>query len=139
MTSTILIVDDFRAYRSYVRKILQGNPEFRVIGEAGDGLTAVQKASEMQPDVILLDINMPALSGLDAIRLIQKVSPSSRVIFVTAQTKPELIRKAFEYGASAYLDKMCVEDELISALRCVMDNMLFLGTDSLAEELGPVQ
>ena len=139
MTSTILIVDDFRAYRSYVRKILQGNSEFRVIAEAGDGLIAVQKASEMQPDVILLDINMPALSGLDAIRIIQKVSPGSRVVFVTQQTDPELIREAFEHGAAAYLNKMCIADELVPALRCVVDNMLFLGKYSFAEELGPVQ
>lgn len=139
MPSTVLIVDDFAEYRDYVRKLLKETPEFVIVGEASDGMAAVQRAAEMQPDMILLDIGLPTLSGLEAIRVIQNVSPRSRVIFITQQTAPELIREAFECGASAYLSKLYIADELKSALRCVMEGVLFLGKYSLAEELGPVQ
>ena len=139
MPSTVLVVDDFAEYREYLCKLLNQNSDFVVVGEAPDGMAAMQRAAETQPDIILLDIGLPSLGGLDAIGLIQKVSPRSRVVFITQQAAPEVIRAAFERGASAYLSKFYVADELRCALRCVMEDVLFLGKYSLGDELGPVQ
>jgi len=138
MPSTVLVVDPLAEYRSYIRKLLGGNPEYYIVGEA-DGIPAVQRAAEMQPDIIVLDMGLATLSDLNAICLLQEASPRSRILLMALEAAPELIREAFERGASAYVSKLYIADELESALRCVFGDVLFLGKYSAAEELAAVQ
>src|SRR5215469_7475570 len=85
----ILIADDFAEWRIRVRSMLQARAEWEVIGEACDGLEAIQRTKELHPDIVLLDIGMPILNGIEAAQLIRQESPSSRVIFVTQENDEE--------------------------------------------------
>jgi DNA-binding NarL/FixJ family response regulator len=89
----ILIVDDFEPLRSWVRSILQAHPEWKIVGEACDGAEAVQKATELQPDIILLDLGLPTLNGIDAAKMILQRCPHSRIIFLTQNQDREVVRR----------------------------------------------
>ena len=90
----ILVVDDFEPWRSKVREILQARPEWTIVSEACDGPEAVQKATALQPDIILLDFGLPTLNGIEAAKLIQQRCPESRIIFLTANEDKELMSEA---------------------------------------------
>lgn len=139
MPHTVLIVDHYSEYRQYVRKLLQEYPDLTVVGEAEGGAVAVQKAKELQPDIVLLDVDLPELSGLAAISLILEASPESEVIFVTQISEPEIIRAAFAKGASAYLTKVHFADEVATALRCVLQGMFFLGNNPWIKTLADTE
>ena len=94
-----LVVDDFSSFRRRVCWMLEENPEVRLIGEAADGAEAVQKAVESQPDLILLDSDLPKLSGIEAARQIRKVVPKSKILFVSQDSNPEVVQAAFQLGA----------------------------------------
>jgi DNA-binding NarL/FixJ family response regulator len=123
MVATVLIVDDFEPFRHYLRWALQGNPGFHIVGEAADGMTAVEKAEELKPDIILIDIAMPSLNGLEAARQIRGVSPSSKIVFVTEHESTFIVRYALELGARGYLIKSHSAAELLTAMEAV-----FLGS-----------
>ena len=112
----ILVVDDSSPWRARVRSILQKVPEWEIIFEATDGLEAVQKAAELRPDIVLLDIGLPHLNGIEAARGIRQESPESQVIFVTTNSSPDVKRAALETGAVAYLAKQDASGELIPAI-----------------------
>jgi DNA-binding NarL/FixJ family response regulator len=84
---------------------LGNNPNIRIICEVSDGAQAVKKANELQPDLILLDIGLPSLNGIEAARQIRGLSPKSKIIFVTQETSPEVVTEALEAGASGYVVK----------------------------------
>lgn len=123
-----LIVDDFEQYRNAIRRVLQRRSRFRIVGEASDGLEAVRIASELLPDLILLDISMPKLGGIDACRRIRKLSPESKILFVTAEPSAELLDEAFRLGAHGCLHKLDVAGELFEAVDAVMEGELFSST-----------
>ena len=112
----ILVADDFAEWRVRVRSVLQTNPELHVIGEACNGLEAVQKASALRPDIILLDIGMPVLNGIEAAAQIRQASPATRVIFVTLNDDEGIWTAAFLAGAEQYLLKTNVASELLPAV-----------------------
>ena len=119
-SSRILIVDDSRAWRQTVRLFLQIHLDLVIIGECSDGLEAVQKSEELQPDLILLDIGLPNLNGLEAARQIRKVAPASRILFLTSYRWPEIVQEAMSVGALGFVLKVKASHELLPAIRTVL-------------------
>src|SRR5215510_8985925 len=96
----ILVVDDFAPFRRSVRSDLERTLDFQTIWEAANGLEAIQKARELQPDLILLDISMPELDGIAAAREIRKLAPGAKILFLTENTAQEIVEAALATGAS---------------------------------------
>lgn len=94
----ILVVDDFEPWRRFLCFFVQQNPAWQIIGEASDGLDAVEKSRELQPDLIVLDIGLPTLIGIDAAKQIRQVSPCSRLLFLSENTCPDVMREALRVG-----------------------------------------
>jgi DNA-binding NarL/FixJ family response regulator len=101
----VLTVDDFEAWRCLVRSTLKKNSGFQIIGEVSDGLEAVQKAEELKPDLIVLDIGLPTLNGIEAGRQIRKLSPKSKILFLSENHSPAVAKAALDTGASGYVVK----------------------------------
>jgi len=116
----ILIVDDFAAWRQYVIEKLRENLNFEVIGIASDGLEAVRKAEELQPDLILLDIGLPRLDGIGAARQIHTVAPESKIIFLSQELDLDVARAALSMGGHGFVVKSEAENELFVAIEAVM-------------------
>jgi DNA-binding NarL/FixJ family response regulator len=124
----ILITDDYADWRRQVRSLLQARPEWQVIAEASDGLEAVQKAQAVKPDLILLDIGLPKLNGVEAARRIQQLSPSSRIIFLSQSNDLEIVRAALSAGARGYVRKTDVKRELLPAIDAVLQGKQFVSS-----------
>ena len=122
----ILVVDDFEPFRRFVCSILQARPELQVIAEASDGLQAVQKAEELKPDLILLDIGLPGLNGIEAARLIRKLSINSKIVLVSANHDLDIVQEAFRSGISGYVLKSAALSQLFPALNAVIQGEQFL-------------
>ena len=118
----ILVADDFEEWRVRVRLLLRARPEWRVICEACDGLQAVQKTEELRPDIILLDIGMPILNGIEAAKRIRRGSPTTRIIFVTQDGDPDVRISALATGADAYVLKANAANELLPAIDAALRN-----------------
>jgi DNA-binding NarL/FixJ family response regulator len=116
----VLIVDDFDPFRQFVCSTLGRRPELQVIGEAADGLEAVQKASQLKPDMIVLDIGLPNLNGIAAARQIRKLSPQSRIIFLSQESSADVVQEAFDLGASGYVVKTHAGTSLLAAVETVL-------------------
>ncbi|HEY7095679.1 MAG TPA: response regulator transcription factor [Terriglobales bacterium] len=119
--STLLIVDDFAPWRAYVRQILGDEENWKSISEACDGSEAVEKAANFRPDIILLDIGLPRLNGLEAAKLIHQTSPDSRIIFVSQNSDQEIRALALELGRS-YVLKVHAGSELLDAVVAALDD-----------------
>jgi DNA-binding NarL/FixJ family response regulator len=116
VATRILLVDDFVQWRLAVRTILEAVPGFRIIGEASNGLEAIEKTATLRPDIVLLDIGMPILNGIEAARRIRRVSPQSRVIFLTQEQDSDVKAAALAVGGTAYLLKSTAVGELRPAI-----------------------
>jgi DNA-binding NarL/FixJ family response regulator len=123
----VLVVDDFEPFRRLVAKLLQQQRELQIICEASDGVEAVQKAEEIQPDLILLDIGLPNLNGIEAARRIRRVSPNSKILFVSQETSTDIVRGALASGGSGYVLKTDVRTELLTAINAVLGGKRFIG------------
>ena len=115
-TISVLLVDDHTLFRSGVRSLLQRHPRFDVVGEAADGVDGVKRALQLQPDVILLDLNMPGMSGVETLQLIQQDRPGTAVIMLTVSEEAEDLAAALQAGARGYLIKNIDADYLIRAV-----------------------
>jgi len=113
----VLLVDDHSIVRQGLKEILKRTAEFEVVGEAADGVQAVELAGEVQPDVVLMDLIMPNKDGIDATREILEAVPNTRVLVLTASTADDAIIDALAAGASGYLQKVCGREELLAAIR----------------------
>jgi CheY-like chemotaxis protein len=121
-----LIVDDNSVFRRKFLTLLRDAPTL-IVGEAEDGLEAVRKAIELQPDVILLDIGLPSLSGIEVARRIRRTVPHAKILFVTATSDPEFISAAFDLGAQGFLSKANVARHLIRAIETILRGGRYLG------------
>jgi DNA-binding NarL/FixJ family response regulator len=124
----ILVVDDFEPWRRCVCSILEGEAEWRVVGEAADGWDAVQKAQELKPDLILLDIGLPKLDGLEAARRIRQVIPGAGIMFLTQNNDKDILNAALNTGAQAYVLKTDVGGELLPAVRATLRGETFVSS-----------
>ena len=122
----VLVVEDCEPWRRHFSTALQKQPELQVIGEVSDGLDAVQKAQELQPDLILLDIGLPSLNGLEVARRIRKVSPASRILFVSENRSADIAEEALSTGASGYVVKSDTGSELLPAVKAVLEGKRFI-------------
>ena len=123
----VLIVDDFEPWRRFVVSMLKKRPELQVIFEVSDGLEAVQKAEELRPDLILLDIGLPRLNGIEAARRIRKAAPDSKILFVSQESSPDVAQEALRLGACGYVIKAHAGSELFPAIEAVIHGRPFVG------------
>jgi len=124
----ILVVDDFEPWRRFVSSLLRTILELQVAGEASDGLEAVQKAAELKPDLILLDIALPTLNGIEAARQIRKLVPESKIIFLRQESSADVVQAALSLGACGYVVKANAGRELPAAVETVISGMKFVRT-----------
>ncbi len=125
-TLRVLIVDDYEPWRRFILSSLQKWPELQVVGEASDGQEAVQKSQELQPDLILLDIGLPTMNGIEAARQIQQQSPNSRILFCSENLSPDVAEAALRAGAGGYLVKSDAGSDLLSAVTSVIRGKRFV-------------
>jgi DNA-binding NarL/FixJ family response regulator len=124
----ILVVDDFENWRRQVHSLLQARPAWQVVAEASDGSEAVQKAEDVKPDLILLDIGLPKLNGIEAARMIRQRSPSSKIIFLSQNCDLDFVRAAVGTGALGYVLKTDAGRELLPAVDAVLGGKQFFSS-----------
>ena len=134
-TNRILVVDDYEFWRRFFSTTLQKQPELQVIGEAVDGLEAVQKAQQLQPDLILLDIGLPTLNGIEAARRIREISPNSRILFVSDNRSWDIAEEALRTGAAGYVVKSHAASELLPAVAAVLKGKRFVSASLAGNDL----
>ena len=123
----ILAVEDFKPWRRFISSMVEQEPQFRIICEVSDGLEAVQKAKELKPDLILLDIGLPKLNGIAAARQIRRFTPNSKILFLTQESSIAVMREALGIGAG-FVVKTDAGRELLSAMKAVMLGEQFLSS-----------
>ncbi len=126
------MVDDYEPFRRVVCSLLADRPELQIGGEVSDGLEAVQKAEELRPDLILLDIGMPTLNGIEGARRIRKLSPESKILFLSQESSADVVQEAFRLGALGFVAKTDAGSELLTAVNAVLRGETF-ASSSLAE------
>ncbi|MFI5187149.1 MAG: response regulator [Chitinophagales bacterium] len=113
---SILITDDHKLIREAWSTVLNSDPRFKVIGEAGSGEEAIEMAKQLRPNVMILDINLSGMNGIDAIPLIRKFAPGSKILGVSLHTQPIYARKMIRKGASGYVTKNSSKEEMFKAI-----------------------
>ena len=130
----ILVVEDFQPFRDALTSLLSNRPDLHVVGEVSDGLEAVNHAKELQPDLILLDIGLPSLDGIEAARQIRTHCPTSKILFVTQEASAHFVEEAFNIGAVAYVIKIRVARDLLPAVDAALEGRQFR-SESLSGQL----
>lgn len=123
---TIVIADDHKVLRQGLRLLIEAEPGFRVVGEAEDGLTALELVGRLMPDVLVADISMPALNGLEVTRQVRRLSPRTRVIVLSMHASEEYVLQALKYGSAGYVLKAFGAEDLIAAMREVLAGRRYL-------------
>ena len=124
----VLVVEDFEPFRRFICSTLEKKSELQVVCEVSDGLEAVQKAEELQPDLILLDIGLPTLNGIEAARQIRKLAPEAKIIFVSQESSADVVQEALSLGALGYVVKTHAGSELLAAVDAVLLEKQFVGS-----------
>lgn len=140
MTTRILLADDHAVLRSGLRLLLENQPDLLVVGEAATGSEALGLAESLQPDLILLDLSMPQLGGLDVLPLLTKNCPRTKILILTMHNDPQYLRRALKNGASGYVLKKAADSELLSAVEAVLRGEVYVHpsmTRALLEDLLP--
>jgi DNA-binding NarL/FixJ family response regulator len=123
----VLVVEDYEPFQRFVVSILEKQPELQIICKVSDGLEAVQKAEELQPDLILLDIGLPSLNGIEVARQIRKLSPKSKILFVSQESSADVVQGALGTGAQGYVVKSDARRELLDGVNAVLRGEQFVG------------
>jgi two-component system, NarL family, response regulator NreC len=126
MATRILIADDHGVLRGGLRSLLSPESDLEVVGEAEDGAQALHLARQLRPDLILMDISMPNLGGIEALKQLGEVLPDTKVLMLTVHEDESLLRKAIQAGASGYVIKRAAESELINAIRAVIKGDIYI-------------
>lgn len=136
MTIRILLADDHTILRAGLKMMLNAQPDIEVIGEAQDGRQALQEAQKLHPDLILMDITMPDMNGIEATRQVKKLLPDIKVLILTMHEHDEYIFQALRAGASGYMLKEAADTELISALRVIQSGQFYLSPTAQSVMVG---
>ena len=139
MTTRILLVDDHPIVREGLRTVLQRRKDCEVIGEASDGAEALEKALSLQPDVMVLDITMPKMSGIEVCRAAKQRNPALEVLFVTQHDSPQMMREALGAGAKGYVVKSNAARDLLEAIAVVSQHKVFTALAARTESVSPVE
>jgi len=134
---SVLVVDDFGQWRRVVRTALQAKLGLHIFEEAADGFAAVQKAVDLQPDLVMLDIGLPGLNGIEVARQIRTLSPESTVLFLTENHSCDLAEAALNSGAKGYVIKSAFTEEFITAVEAVLEGKQFLSSRLTAFAMAP--
>jgi len=122
----VLVVEDFAPFRQFVCSTLAGRPDVQIIGEVADGLEAVQKTEILEPDLVLLDIGLPTLNGMEAARQIRKLVPASKIIFVSQESSSDVVQEALQLGAWGYVVKTRAASDLLAAVDAFLEGRQFV-------------
>jgi DNA-binding NarL/FixJ family response regulator len=122
----VLVAEDFEPFRRFICSTLGRNPELQVIAEVSDGMEAVCKAEELQPNLILLDVGLPTVSGIEAARHIRTLSPESKIIFVSQESSADVVQEAIHLGAWGYVLKTKAGRDLLAAVQAVCEGKQFV-------------
>ena len=122
------VVDDYEPFRRFICATLKTRPELEIIGEASDGLDAVRKAEELQPDLIILDIGLPTLNGIEVASRIERLVPAAKILFVSQNNDPNVIAAALSNGARGFIRKEKAKTELLRAIEAILEGRRFIGS-----------
>jgi DNA-binding NarL/FixJ family response regulator len=122
----ILIVDDFGPWRHFVSILVQSEPNLQIVAEALDGVEAGRMAEQLRPDLILLDVGLPRLSGIEAARQIRQTVPEPKIIFLSQETSADVVQEAMRSGASGYVFKTKSNTDLLRAIDSVLEGEQFI-------------
>lgn len=131
----VLLADDYEPWRRCVSSLFLKHPEWRIIGEVSDGLAAVQKTQELKPDLVLLDLSLPTLNGVEAAIRIRQIAPATKILFITAYRDTDAMQTVWHDGAEGYVLKWEITRDLIPAVEMVLWGGKFVSaqlTDPLA-------
>ena len=131
----VLVVDDYAPWRLFVSLALAVKSGVQIVGEAQDGLTAIQKASEIMPDVVILDIGLPDMSGIEVAQRILEMAPKTRIVFLTENTSRDIVRDALLTGAQGYVVKSFAAKDLVPAFEAVLIDCHFVSAAAATPRL----
>jgi DNA-binding NarL/FixJ family response regulator len=124
----VLLVEDYEPFRQLICRVLKQRPEFQVIGQASDGLQAVQQAESLQPDLILLDLGLPKLNGLEAARQIRGLAFGAKLLFVSQESSSDIVRETLRSGGQGYVHKARAKTDLLPAIDAVLAGKRFVSS-----------
>ncbi len=136
MKIRVLLADDHTILRAGLKMMLNAQPDIEVVGEAQDGRQAIQEAQRLQPDIVLMDITMPDINGIEATRQIKRLLPDIRVLMLTMHEHDEYVFQALQAGASGYMLKEAADTELITALRVIKSGQFYLSPTAQSVVVG---
>jgi DNA-binding NarL/FixJ family response regulator len=126
LQASVLVVDDFEPFLRFVCAALEKRVDLQIVGGASDGLEAVQKAVELKPDLILMDIGLPSLNGIEAARQIRKLVPESKIIFLSQESSADVVQEALSVGAWGYVVKARAARDLVAAVETAISGPKFV-------------
>lgn len=122
----VLIVDDFVAWHSLIRTQLKNDQKWQIVGTAQDGLDAIQKVTDLRPDLVLMDIRLPKLNGIEAAREIRKLAPQAKMIFLSSNTDPGVVEAALDTGCLGFIPKWRIAECLLAGMESVLIGQQFI-------------